>query len=64
MGAKLLPHSSVFNQRLFEESVNKLNETGLFEFVDKDKDADFRTNVEEGLLDIAIKLTRKISQTP
>lgn len=58
-GLLLISEGSVFNQSLFEDSVKKLNETGWFEFVDKDKDVDFRPNEEEGLLDLVIKLTRK-----
>jgi outer membrane protein insertion porin family len=60
-GLLLIREGAIFNQRLFEESVNSLNATGLFEFVDKDKDVDFRSNEEEGLLDLKIKLKRKSS---
>jgi outer membrane protein insertion porin family len=55
----LIREGAVFNQRLFEDSVKSLNATGLFEFVDKDKDVDFRSNEEEGSLDLMIKLKRK-----
>jgi len=54
-----LHKGDVYNQRLFEESIHRLNDTGLFEQIDKDKDADFRTNEEEGLVDIVVKLTKK-----
>lgn len=52
----------VFNQRLFEESIDKLNKLGRFELIDKDRDADFHTNEEEGLFDIVIKLNNRHSE--
>ena len=52
----LVRAGDVFNQELFEKSVNELNETGLFEMIDKDKDTDFRTDEEETLLDITVRL--------
>jgi len=52
-----------FNQKLFEESIKNLNDSGIFEPLDKDRDADFRTDEEEGTVKIAIKL-RKRALTP
>jgi outer membrane protein insertion porin family len=49
----------VFNQRLFEESIDELNKLGRFQLVDKDRDADFRTDDEEALIDIVIKVKNK-----
>ena len=46
----------VFNRRLYEESIDELNKLGLFEFIDKDRDADFTTNEELALINIVIKL--------
>ncbi|MEP6740910.1 MAG: POTRA domain-containing protein [bacterium] len=46
----------VFNQRLFEESIDELNNLALFEFVDKDRDVDFSTDEEQGLINLVIKL--------
>jgi outer membrane protein insertion porin family len=46
----------IFNQRLFEESIGELNKLGLFEFIDKDSDVDFKTDEEVGLIDIVVKL--------
>jgi outer membrane protein assembly factor BamA len=60
-GLLLICEGTMFNQRLFEESVKSLNATGLFEFVDQDKDVDFRSDEEEGSLDLRIKLKRKSS---
>jgi len=55
----LIHGCDVYNQSLYEKSIDNLNNSGLFEFVDKDKDADFRTSEEEGLIEITIKLKRK-----
>jgi outer membrane protein insertion porin family len=55
----LIHGCDVYNASLFEKSIDNLNNSGLFELVDKDKDADFRTNEEEGWVDITIKLKRK-----
>jgi outer membrane protein insertion porin family len=54
----LIRPGDVFNQLLLEKSVNQLNETNWFEMIDKDKDTDFRTDEEEGLLDITLRLKR------
>jgi len=55
----LIREGDVYNASLYEKSINNLNNSGLFEFVDKDKDADFSTDEEEGLVDITIKLKGK-----
>ena len=49
----------VYNQKLFEESIKRINDTGWFIPVDKDKDVDFRTNEEEGLIDFVIYVMRR-----
>jgi len=46
----------VYNQSVFENFVNRLNRTGLFEPIDKDKDSDFRTNEEEKEVSIRLVL--------
>lgn len=55
----LIGEGGIFNQLLFEDSIKKLNQAGLFQFIDKDKDVDFISNEEERLLDLRIKLTRR-----
>ncbi len=55
----------VFNQRLFEESIEELNKMGCFERIDKDRDVGFATNEEDGLINIIIKVNNlKSSATP
>lgn len=56
----LIHDCDIYNASLYEKSIDNLDNSGLFEFVDKDKDADFRTNEEEGWVDITIKLKRKV----
>lgn len=55
----VIREGDIYNQRSFEESISKLNDTGLFEPIDQDKDADFRTNEEEHGVEVVIKLTKK-----
>jgi outer membrane protein insertion porin family len=55
----LVRGGDVYSQKLFEQSIDRLNDLGWFEFVDRDKDVDYRTNEEEGLVDIVIKLTKR-----
>jgi len=49
----------VFNQRLFDESIDELNKLDRFELIDKDKDTDYRTDVEDALIDIVIKIRNR-----
>lgn len=55
----LLREGDFFNEKLFAQSVARINDMDWFNQIDKDKDADYRTNEEEGLVNIVIKLTRK-----
>ncbi|HXM35376.1 MAG TPA: POTRA domain-containing protein [Pyrinomonadaceae bacterium] len=55
----LINDGDVYSQQLFADSINRLNETGWFEIIDGDKDSDFKTDEEEGLIDIVIKVATK-----
>jgi len=55
----LLNEGDIYNQRYFEISILRLNQLGYFDPIDKDRDADFRTNEEEGLVDINVKVAEK-----
>jgi outer membrane protein assembly factor BamA len=57
----LVREGDVFNQKLFEDSVKRINDTGWFEIIDKDKDTDFKTNNEEGQVSITIKISQRKS---
>src|SRR5258705_1539886 len=55
----LLNEGDIYNQSNWEYSVIKLNQLGYFDPIDKDKDADFKTNEEEANVDINLKVTEK-----
>jgi outer membrane protein insertion porin family len=55
----LINEGDIYNQNLFEYSVIRLNQLGYFNPIDKDKDADYRTNEEEALVDITVKVSER-----
>ena len=55
----LLNEGDIYNQSNWEYSVIKLNQLGYFDPIDKDKDADFRTNEEEATVDINLKVAER-----
>jgi outer membrane protein insertion porin family len=55
----LVNEGDVYNQRAFEISVLRLNQLGFFDPLDAEKDADFRTNEEEALVDVNVKVVER-----
>lgn len=55
----LINEGDIYNQNYFEYSITRLNQLGYFNPIDKDKDADYRTNEEEALVDITLKVSEK-----
>ena len=55
----LMNEGDIYNQNYFEYSITRLNQLGYFDPIDKDKDADFKTNEEEGLVDVTVKVNEK-----
>ena len=55
----LINEGDIYNQNYFEFSITRLNQLGYFNPIDKDKDADYRTNEEEGLVDVTVKVAEK-----
>jgi outer membrane protein insertion porin family len=55
----LLNEGDIYNQNAWEYSVIKLNQLGYFDPIEKDKDADFKTNEEEATVDINLKVTER-----
>ncbi len=55
----LLNEGDIYNQSNWEYSVIKLNQLGYFDPIDKDKDADFKTNEEEATVDINLKIAER-----
>lgn len=56
----LLRPGDFFNKGLFEESVKRLNGSGVFDGVDKDKDSTFVTDDEGASVAIVLNVKRKI----
>ena len=55
----LINEGDIYNQNLFEYSIIRLNQLGYFNPIDKEKDADYRTNEEEALVDVTLKVAEK-----
>ncbi|HLO00532.1 MAG TPA: outer membrane protein assembly factor BamA, partial [Pyrinomonadaceae bacterium] len=55
----LLNEGDIYNQTAWEYSIIKLNQLGYFDPIDKDKDADFKTNEEEATVDLNLKVTER-----
>lgn len=55
----ILNEGDVYNQSSFEYSIQRLNQLGYFDPIDKEKDADFRTNEDEGLVDVNVKVAER-----
>src|SRR5215813_2881649 len=55
----LINEGDIYNQNYFEFSVTRLNQPGYLYPIHKDKDADFRTNEEEGPVDVTVKVKEK-----
>jgi outer membrane protein insertion porin family len=49
----------IFDRSLWEFSVLKLNQLGFFDPIDKEKDAEFRTNEETGEVDINLRVNER-----
>ncbi|MFN2498026.1 MAG: outer membrane protein assembly factor BamA [Pyrinomonadaceae bacterium] len=55
----LLNEGDIYNQTAWEYSIVKLNQLGYFDPIEKDKDADFKTNDEEATVDVNLKVTER-----
>src|SRR5215203_4335313 len=55
----LINEGDIYNDSYWEYSVVKLNQTGYFNPIDKDKDVDRRTNDEEATVDLALKVSER-----
>lgn len=52
-----------FSQQKFLDSIKNINELGLYELIDADRDVDFRTDEEGASVNITINLREKTSQS-
>ncbi|HEY0377784.1 MAG TPA: outer membrane protein assembly factor BamA [Pyrinomonadaceae bacterium] len=55
----LVNEGDIYNQRAFDISVLRLNQLGFFDPLDAERDADFRTDEEEALVDINLKVAER-----
>lgn len=55
----LINEGDIYNQNAWEYSIIKLNQTGYFNPIDKDKDADFRTDAERAEVSINLKVEER-----
>ena len=55
----LINEGDVYNQQSLEYSVLRLNQTGYFDPLDKDKDVEIRTNEEQGDVDLILGVKEK-----
>jgi outer membrane protein insertion porin family len=55
----LLNEGDIYDQSRWEYSIIKLNQLGYFDPIDKDKDADFRTDEEQATVAINLKVSEK-----
>src|SRR5213078_494265 len=55
----LINEGDIYNQNYYAFSVTRLTQLGYFNPIDPEKDADFRTNEEEGLVDVTVKVSEK-----
>jgi len=59
---ELMVHDGeVFNQDLLSESIARMNNTGLYDRIDPDRDVDYQTNEKAALLNLTIRLKKKIT---
>jgi len=50
----------VYNSDLFAKSITRMNNTGLYDRIDPDRDVDYQTNEKAALIDVTIRLKKKV----
>lgn len=55
----LINEGDIYNQQAYEYSVLRLNQTGYFDPIDKEKDVEIRTNEEDGTVDLVQKVKER-----
>lgn len=53
----------VYNLDLFSKSLTRMNNTGLYDRIDPDRDVDYQTNEKAALLDVTIRLKKKVASS-
>jgi len=53
----------VYSPDLFSKSITRMNNTGLYDRIDPDRDVDYQTNEKAALLDLTIRLKKKVASS-
>jgi outer membrane protein insertion porin family len=53
----------VYNSDLFGESITRMNNTGLYDRIDPNRDVEYQTNEKTALIDVTIHLKKKVAAT-
>jgi outer membrane protein insertion porin family len=56
----MLHDGEVYNSDLFRQSIARVNDTGLYDPIDVNKDVDFKTNDEQAVLSLTIRLRKRV----
>ena len=51
----------VYNSDLFSQSITRMNNTGLYDRIDPDRDVEYQTNEKTALIDVTIRLKKKVA---
>lgn len=57
----LVRDGEVYNADLFSKSITRMNNTGLFERIDADRDVEYQTDEKAAMLDLTIRLKKRIA---
>ena len=53
----------VYNSDLFGESITRMNNTGLYDRIDPNRDVEYQTNEKTALVDVTIHLKKKVASS-
>jgi outer membrane protein insertion porin family len=53
----------VYNSDLFAESITRMNNTGLYDRIDPNRDVEYETNEKTALIDVIIHLKKKVASS-
>jgi hypothetical protein len=56
----MLHDGEVYNNDLFRQSVARMNDAGLYDPIDVNKDVDFKTDNEQAALSLTIRLRKRV----
>ena len=56
----MLHDGEVYNSDLFRQSITRINDTGLYDPIDVNRDVDYKTDDEAALLNLTIKLKKRV----